>query len=228
MSEINEWGYGSIGLNCKENKNDPHTGKKLLGQLELILQSGDGTVLRASLDVGVSPKPDKQERRRQQDVKTCIIFGTADQEEEKRSELSRLFGEKTITSFSECTYLQKYCDALEDVSPEESTYWAEKSEREGISELRIEINAGHPQLVNMLKRCKTAQERVDAKERYVRDVALDCYQHCFNLKGIPEVVENQIFTDPDEGKRAAEIHLNHDKAIRIATNELKTGSNQET
>jgi hypothetical protein len=87
------------------------------------------------------------------------------------------------------------------------------------SRLTIEINAAHPQLKRLFEACRTAEERIEAKERYVRDVVLDCYQHSFRLDDVPDMVHEQVMTDPDEGKRAAEICLNHDKALRIAISE---------
>ena len=59
------------------------------------------------------------------------------------------------------------------------------------------------------------------KERYVQDVVLDCYQHQFQLEEVPESVSEQVMTEPEDGKRAAEIHLNHDKALRMAFREIE-------
>lgn len=50
---------------------------------------------------------------------------------------------------------------------------------------------------------------------------LDCYQHCFRLDDVPEIVHEQVVTEPEDLKRAAEICLNYDKALRMAMLERK-------
>jgi len=74
-------------------------------------------------------------------------------------------------------------------------------------------------LKRLFEACQTAEERIEAKERFVRDVVLDCYQHSFKLEDLPEMAHDHVMTEPDDGKRAAEICLNHDKALRIAISE---------
>jgi hypothetical protein len=59
------------------------------------------------------------------------------------------------------------------------------------------------------------------KERIVEDIVLDCYQHTFRLDDIPDVVHEQVMTDPGDLQRAAEVCLNFDKAIRMASLERK-------
>ena len=119
-------------------------------------------------------------------------------------------------------YLTKYGEVLE-VPPDECTYWGEKSEAAGESLLTIEINAGNAQLKSVLKQCRSVDERIRTKERYVRDVVLDCYQYSFELQETPETVREAIGSDTDERRRAADIHLNNDKALRITLDELNVG-----
>jgi hypothetical protein len=116
-------------------------------------------------------------------------------------------------------FLTKYGEALE-VPADECTYWGEKSDTSGESLLTIEINAGNSQLKSVLKQCRTIDERIKTKERYVRDVVLDCYQYSFELQETPETVREAIGGDADERRRAVDIHLNNDKALRIALDEL--------
>ena len=101
----------------------------------------------------------------------------------------------------------------------ECAYWGVPSEREGISYLIIEINVAHPRVKKLFKACQTAEERIEGKERFVRDVVLDCYQHSFNLEDLPDTVHEHVINEDDDSKRAAEICLNHDKALRIAISE---------
>ncbi len=74
-----------------------------------------------------------------------------------------------------------------------------------------------------MQECRSVDDRIATKERYVRDVVLDCYQHSFQIQSTPDSVVEAIAADPDESRRAAEIHFNHDKALRIALNELNAG-----
>jgi hypothetical protein len=84
----------------------------------------------------------------------------------------------------------------------------------------IEINAGNSELKRVLRQCRSVDERIATKERYVRDVVLDCYQYSFEFQETPAAVLEAIAADPDERRRAADIHFNHDKALRIALDEL--------
>ena len=113
---------------------------------------------------------------------------------------------------------EKFKDALQ-LLPEECAYWAQRFESEGANTLGVEINAANTELVRLLESCATAEERVLAKERYCRDAALDSYQHCFRLDELPESVWDSIQAQEDDAKRAAEILLNHDKAIRFVLHE---------
>jgi hypothetical protein len=88
----------------------------------------------------------------------------------------------------------------------------------------VEINVTHPQLQTLIRACSNSDEIVQAKERLVQDIVLDCYQHCFRLDDVPEIVHEQVVTEPDDLKRAAEICLNYDKALRMAMLERKIGA----
>ena len=100
-------------------------------------------------------------------------------------------------------------------------YWGQASEQDGLSILTVEINVTHPQLQALIRTCSTPDELVDVKERVVQDIVLDCYQHCFRLDDVPEIVHEQVVTEPEDLRRAAEICLNYDKALRMAKLERK-------
>jgi hypothetical protein len=213
-SDINRRGYGSVSLTCTESSTEPITEAVVVGTLHVTMQSTDGRLLQASLEIGVRPKPEVSQRKRRQAIQPEIIFCAP--ESEDRDAIAQLISEDKVVPFG--SFLDKYKNAL-GITEIECAYWGEGSEREGISRLTIEINAAHPQLKRLFEACRTAEERIEAKERYVRDVVLDCYQHSFRLDDVPDMVHEQVMTDPDEGKRAAEICLNHDKALRIAISE---------
>ena len=59
----------------------------------------------------------------------------------------------------------------------------------------------------------------------MRDVVLDCYQHHFKLEDLPDTAHEHVMNEQDDGKRAAEICLNHDKALRIAISEQEKDRN---
>jgi hypothetical protein len=91
--------------------------------------------------------------------------------------------------------------------------------------LTIEINVAHPRLKQLFEACQTLEERIEAKERFVRDVVLDCYQHHFKLEDLPDTAHDHIISEQDDSIRAAEICLNHDKALRIAISEREKDRN---
>lgn len=210
-SDINRRGYGSVSLTCIESSTEPITESFIVGSLHLTLQSTDGKLLQANLEVGVRPKLPVSKRKPRQAIKPIIIFCAP--ESEDKDVLAQLIVEDRVFPFG--SNLDKYRNAL-DVTESECAYWGEGSDQDGISRLTIEINVAHPQVKRLFEACKTVEERIEAKERFVRDVSLDCYQHSFKLDDVPDMVHEQVFTDPDDGKRAAEICLNHDKALRIA------------
>lgn len=211
-ADIDGRGYGSITVSCAESPKSPVAEEEAIGHLEIKLQATDGRTLTSVVEVGVAPKPAQHERKRRQSVRPKITFCAPDGVD--REYLASLFVEDSIGMFS--AYLEKYRDAL-SIADSECAYWGESTERDGDSWLIIEINVAHPGLLSLMKRCTTAEARVAIKERIVEDIALDCYQHTFKLDEMPEVVHELVLTQPDNTVRAAEICLNFDKAIRIAT-----------
>jgi hypothetical protein len=217
-ADINDRGYGSVTLENSERAETPVAQRSQTGRLIITLQSTDGRVLETSLDVGIRPKPEPREKAVRQAVKTQIVFCAPDDDD--KDALQEILAEPSIQPFG--AFLKKYGEALE-VPPDNCTYWGEKADRGGESLLLIEINAGNSELKRLLQQCRTVDERIATKERYVRDVVLDCYQYSFELQETPEAVLEAISADADERRRAADIHLNHDKALRIALDELNTG-----
>lgn len=211
--EISPNGYGQVTLYCPENKSEPVTESSDAGKLVLKIQSTDGTLLQAELPVKIVPRPPERARKRRFDIRPEIVFVAPD--EADLEELKSLFFENNLLLFSKASLLPRYSDAL-NIDPSNTSYWAAKTESHGESILSIEINAANPALMKLLNSCHSAEERIEMKERYVRDIALDCYQHCFHLEELPEEISEVVFTEPDDAKRAAEIHLNHQKAIHIA------------
>lgn len=213
-ADINRRGYGSVSLLCKEEPESQITDTAIVGILHITIQCTDGRTLHSSIEVGVRAKPEVSEHKRRQSIEPKIIFcASAD---EDFDELARLIGEDHIAPFG--NYLEKYRAAL-TIAERDCAYWGEKSEQEGVSYLFVEINAGHPRTKQLFEACSSAEEKSDTKERLVRDIVLDCYQHSFRLEDIPEIVHEEITAEDNDTKRAAEICLNFDKALRIAINE---------
>jgi hypothetical protein len=220
-ADVNDLGYGSVTLENPELATARIDERSEIGNLVLTIQSADGRTVEARLAIGVRPKPVPRERAVRQAVKTRIVFCAP--AEEDRAGLSELISEPLIQDFG--VFLQKYGEAL-DVSPAECAYWGEKSDFGGEALLSIEINAGNSHLKRLIQECRSVDERIAAKERYVRDVVLDCYQHSFQIQNTPETVIEAVISDSDEQRRAGEIHFNHDKALRIALNELNAARNR--
>ncbi len=214
-ADVNDLGYGSVTLENPEVATAQIEERSETGNLILSIQSADGRTLEARLVIGVRPKPAPRERAVRQAVKTRIVFCAPAGDD--KAVLSELMSEPLIQDFG--VFLQKYSEAL-DVSPAECAYWGEKSDLGGEALLSIEINAGNSQLKRLIQECRSVDERIATKERYVRDVVLDCYQHSFQLQNTPDAVIEAVISDSDEQRRASEIHFNHDKALRIALNEL--------
>ena len=214
-ADVNDRGYGSVTLENPERADMPVAEPTSTGRLIVSVQSADGRVLEANLEIGVRPKPEPRKKAVRQSVKTQIVFCAPDGED--TDALREIMAEPGIQPFG--AFLKKYGEALE-VSADSCTYWGEKAESRGESLLLIEINAGNSELKRVLEQCRSVDERIATKERYVRDVVLDCYQYSFELQETPEAVLEAIAADADERRRAADIHLNHDKALRIALDEL--------
>lgn len=214
-SDINRHGYGGISLSCIADLNNPIKDPTLVGTLIVTLQTTDaGRNLETRLPVGIGPRPEKKERKRERDIRTSITFHAPGGD--LQGELAQLISEKEVLEFG--TQLQTFKDALSLDRKEDCAYWGEKREENGISTLVIEINVANPALKNLFISCKTTEERVFTKERYCKDIVLDCYQHLFNLEDVPDEVA-PVVSEAEEKVRAAEIYLNHDKAIRFAIHE---------
>ena len=211
MADINAKGYGSVSLHCREETNGRIEQSSEVGLLFVILQSTDGRTFEARIGVGVSPRPERKERSRKKSVSTQITFHAPGGD--PTGELSRLIAENKVSEFG--AGLDKFVEAVEISDKSLATYWGDKALRDSVSILRIEINAANPELRVLLETCRTAEERVEVKKQYCRDVALDCYQHVFSLEDIPTEIAVPLLDEPDAA-RAAEIFLNHDKAVRFA------------
>jgi hypothetical protein len=211
MADINAKGYGSVSLHCREEASARITQSIELGSLVVTLQSTDGHTFYARIGVGVSPRPERKERSRKRSVSTQITFHAPGGD--PTGELARLIAEDKVSDFGAA--LDKFVDVVGLSNKSLAAYWGDRGLRDGISLLLIEINAANPELRGLLESCKTAEERVEVKKQYCRDVALDCYQHVFSLDDIPTEIAVPLLDEPDAA-RAAEIFLNHDKAVRFA------------
>ena len=209
--DINAKGYGSVSLHCREEAEARIAQSVYLGDLIVTLQSTDGQTLEARIAVGVSPRPERKERSRKRSVSTQITFHAPGGD--PTGDLAALLGENKVEDFG--TGLDKFVEVVELPDKRLAAYWGDRGMREGVSVLLIEINAANSELRTLLETCKTAEERVEAKKQYCRDVALDCYQHVFSLEDIPTEIAVPLL-DEEDSARAAEIFLNHDKAIRFA------------
>jgi len=218
-ADIDGRGYGSVTVACADSPKAPVSNNEAAGEIEIVLQTTDGRTLSARLAVGVARKPEERERKRKQSVRPEIIFCAPDAADKEY--LKEFLLEKNIAPLTGS--LEKYRDLL-GISDKECAYWGVKTERSGESWLIVEINAGHPRLIEVLKTCTTAEERVQMKERIVEDIVLDCYQHAFRLDDLPSIVHEEVVTNPEDLHRAAEICLNLDKAIRMASLERKVGA----
>lgn len=218
--DINGRGYGSVTLTASELDAEPIREEVVVGNLFVTIQATDGRVLETILPVGLRPKPETRKREPRQSVTLEIRFCAPDGID--LDEIKGAIGEEEIGSFGP-SHLGRYRYAL-GVAEGECAYWGEKTESTGVSKLIVEINAAHFRFKRLLQSISTAQERIRVKESIVQDIVLDCYQHSFRLEDMPESVHEQVFTDPDDAKRAAEICLNFDKALRILERERSAKS----
>lgn len=210
-ADVDGRGYGSVTLSCAEQPKSPVTEPKTAGVLVLSLQCTDGRLINTEVPIGIKPKPAERQKKRTQAVQPEIVFCAP--EGHDHVALAEAIAEEKVNPFG--AYLEKYRDALE-VKDVDCAYWGEGSERDGSSVLTVEINVTHPQFQTLVRACSTPDELVQAKERIVQDIVLDCYQHCFRLDAVPQIVHEQVVTETDELQRAAEICLNYDKALRMA------------
>ena len=209
--DINGRGYGSVTLTASESDAEPILEETVAGNLFVTVQATDGRVLETILPVGLRPKPEIRKREPRQSVTLEIRFCAP--EGIDLNEIKAAVGEDEIGSFGP-SHLGRYRDALE-AADEECAYWGEKTESSGASKLVVEINAAHSRFKRLLQSISTTEERIRVKESIVQDIVLDCYQHSFRLEDVPEKVHLEVFTEPDDATRAAEICLNFDKALRL-------------
>jgi hypothetical protein len=213
QAEINDRGYGSLSVHCAEIA-DPVEEEISAGILRLKLQSTTGIELAASVEVVLAPKPQPREKLQMPEVEVNIVFCAPGGDPD--GSLSAVLGEN-VTEFG--SYLEKYKNALPELPRQDYTYWGEKYDKEGVSVLNVEINVSNPALIKLLNDCASVQERTVAKQRYCEDIVLDCYQHCFKLHSVPDQVWDAAQEQENEGRKASEMYLNHDKAIRFAAKE---------
>jgi hypothetical protein len=212
--DIDGRGYGAITLFCPDDMEHEITESSIVGNLIVWIQRSDGKTIEASLPVGIKPKPEERKKRASSSILPEIVFYGPVSED--LDSLASLLQEEQVMPFDQSNHLRNHCDLLK--LPEiETTYWGSRTTRDGVSVLSIEINAANPRLRTLLTSCGTVQEATDAKERYVRDILPDCYQHYFKIEDMPKGVLENI--DEEDLKRAVDAHLNHDKAIRIAIHE---------
>ncbi|MGH9367206.1 MAG: hypothetical protein ACRD3M_06000, partial [Thermoanaerobaculia bacterium] len=213
-ADISPKGYGSVGVSCSEDPANPIKDVTDVAELHLTLQSASGKTLHAVLPVRVEPKPPEEGRRREPDVQVELRFSCPDMAEAE--DLKHLLAEDHIAQMG--PDLAQKAEVL-GLAPTLAAYVGDRTERHGESILRVEINAANSGLRELLSSCKTAEERHRSKEKYCTDIVLDCYQHEFSLDTIPDEVTLAATTHSEEEIRAAEIYLNHDKAIRFASME---------
>jgi hypothetical protein len=213
QAEINDRGYGSLSVHCPEIA-DPVEEMSNAGTLRLKLQSTTGVELTTSVEVMLTPKPQPKEKMQMPEVEVNIVFCAPGGDPD--GSLSAVLGEN-VTGFG--SYLEKYKNALPELLQQDYTYWGEKYDKEGMSVLNIEINVSNPALIKLLNDCASVQERTVAKQRYCEDIVLDCYQHCFKLHSVPDQVWEATQEHENEDRKASEMYLNHDKAIRFAAKE---------
>lgn len=211
QADIDDRGYGSVTLACDDCKETPIREEESVGELEVAIQTTDGRTMTARVAVGIAPRPVERHRKRKPSIRPEIIFCAPDDAD--KDVLKGLFYEKSICPLT--ASLKDYCEKLA-VPAAQGAYWGAKSERAGENLLVVEINAGHPDIVKLLKSISTVEDRVKVKDRIAEDIVLDCYQHWYRLDDMPAIVHEQLETAPDDLGRCSEICLNFDKAIRLA------------
>jgi hypothetical protein len=213
-ADVNNNGYGSVIVSCAENAASPVRKETPAGELHLTLQSAAGRTLHTTLPVVVAPRPKIEARQREPEVRVEVTFSCPDPEQ--RGELASLFGVEHVAAPG--SGLSRVCEEL-DLEPSQAACFGDRSDL-GDSILRVEINAANPALRDLMTTSRTTEERIAAKDRYCRDVVLDCYQHLFEMETIPEEIRMAFETSTiPEDRRTAEVYLNHEKAIRIARTE---------
>jgi hypothetical protein len=170
--------------------------------------------LIASAEVQLAPKPERKEKAQMPEVEVNIVFCAPGGDPD--GSLSAVLGENVEPLGA---FLNKYKTALPTLAEQDYTYWGEKYDKEGMSVLAVEINVANPSIIKLMNDCANVQERTLTKQRYCEDVVLDCYQHCFRLDAVPDEVWDATQDQENEGRKASEMYLNHDKAVRFAAKE---------
>ena len=114
-SDIDGRGYGSVTLSCADVPASPVTEQEQVGSLKIVLQATDGSVLNASLEIGVAPKPTEYKRKRRQSVKPRILLAAPD--EADRQHLATLFVEDDDKIVAFGNRLEKYREAVRHGRP---------------------------------------------------------------------------------------------------------------
>ena len=122
--------------------------------------------------------------------------------------------EDEIEALEKSTHLSEARDHLK-LDASDVSYHSAKGQQDGMDLLNVDVNAGNTEAIEMLRKCRTLEQRVKVKDIYMKDIVLDCYQHHFQVKEIPTSVLDAL-TDASTLRLCAECHLNHDKALRLA------------
>lgn len=224
FTDINERGYARVAVTILEDPNDRITSEMVAGTLVAVLQTTDGRVLATRRPLLVVPKPIPQEGHRQPGVKPVISFYAPDGSD--MAALKELWVlEDEIEPLQKSTHL---CEAQEHLKLEltEVSYHSAKGQQDGMDLLNVDVNAGNSEAVELLRNCPTVEKRVAAKNIYMKDVVLDCYQHHFKVKEVPKTVLDALAADASTLRFCAECQLNHDKALRLAFAYTRATPNQ--
>lgn len=212
-TDINEHGYGRVAVTVLDDPNDPFKSEVVAGTLVAILQAADGRVLEARRPLMILPKPAPQEGQRQPGVKPVINF-YAPEGADMAALKSLWVLDEEVEPLANSTYLSEAKDLL-GLEPADVSYHSAKGQQDGMALLNVDVNAGNAEAVDMLKKCSTIEQKVKAKDIYIKDILLDCYQHHFQIKEVPAAVLESL-VDASNKRLCAECHLNHDKALRLA------------
>jgi hypothetical protein len=212
-TDINDRGYGRVAVTVLEDPNDPFKTEVVAGTLVATLQAADGRVLETRRPLLIAPKPLPQEGQRQPGVKPVINFYAPDGAD--MAALKSLWVlDEDVQPLAQSTYLSEAKDLLR-LEPADVSYHSAKGIQDGMALLNVDVNAGNAEAVEMLNKCSTIEQRVKAKDLYIKDILLDCYQHYFQIKEVPSSVLESL-ADESNVRLCAECHLNHDKALRLA------------
>lgn len=212
-TDINDRGYGQVAVTVVEDPNSPIVTAIEVGSLVASLQSTDGRVLVTQRPLVILPKPSPHDARRQPGVKPIINF-FAPEDADVATLKSLWLLDEDVEPLHASTHLSEAKDCLQ-LSSMEVSYHSAKGQHEGMDLLNVDVNVGNRVAMEMLRQCDTIERRTKAKDYYLKDILLDCYQHHFQIRDVPGTVRDAL----DGGSVAllcGECHLNHDKAVRLA------------